>query len=324
MAAAQQVFTNYRLEKTDNTLRRQLADLNSFAEYLTGLGHCNAGDLQLTGETLATKSTAWSGMTWGLIEGFKRWMLLQGYAVGSVNVRLSTVKTYAKLAEQSGVINSSEGRLICQVHGHGRKASRSIDGNRAVTRLGHKKAEAVVLTNEATSILKAQPDTPQGRRDALLMCLMLDHGLRVGEVVILMVGDIDLTGELRFYRPKVDKRQTHRLTPDTRRAAERYMLVDRAGANPEESLWRASLKDASLHNAGLTEQAVTERVRRLGQRIGVQKLSAHDLRHTWATRAARAGTDPFKLQEAGGWASLAMPRHYVESAKIANAGVRLE
>jgi integrase len=154
---------------------------------------------------------------------------------------------------------------------------------------------------------------------------MLDHGLRVGEVVLLMVGDLDLSaGELRFYRPKVDKRQTHTLTADTRQAAERYLRVDRAGANPEESLWRASLKDASLHTPGLTEQAVTERVRLLGERIGAVGLSAHDLRHTWATRAARAGTDPFRLQEAGGWASLAMPRHYVEDAKIANAGVKLE
>jgi integrase len=39
----------------------------------------------------------------------------------------------------------------------------------------------------------------------LLMCLLLDHGLRVGEVVRLQVADVDLkAGELRFYRPKVE------------------------------------------------------------------------------------------------------------------------
>jgi integrase len=53
-------------------------------------------------------------------------------------------------------------------------------------------------------------------------------------------------------------------------------------------------------------------------------LSAHDGRHSWATKAVRSGTDPFALQEAGGWNSLAMPRRYVEAARIANEGVKLD
>jgi hypothetical protein len=36
------------------------------------------------------------------------------------------------------------------------------------------------------------------------------------------------------------------------------------------------------------------------------------------------GTDLLALQEAGGWASLAMPRRYVERAKIANERVKLQ
>lgn len=46
--------------------------------------------------------------------------------------------------------------------------------------------------------------------------------------------------------------------------------------------------------------------------------------HAWATRAARSGTDPFALQEAGGWNSLTMPRRYIELAEVANQGVKLE
>jgi hypothetical protein len=55
----------------------------------------------------------------------------------------------------------------------------------------------------------------------------------------------------------------------------------------------------------------------------VQGLSAHDLRHSWATRAARNKTDAFDMREAGGGNSLAMPSRYVETAKIANEGVNL-
>jgi hypothetical protein len=70
-------------------------------------------------------------------------------------------------------------------------------------------------------------------------------------------------------------------------------------------------------------RAITKRVEYLGRRVGVEGLSAHDGWHSWATRAAREKTDAFALQEAGGWNSLAIPRHYVESARITNEGVKL-
>ena len=52
-------------------------------------------------------------------------------------------------------------------------------------RLGLKKAEPVSISTHQAKALKDQPDTPRGRRDGLLMCLLLDHGLRVGEVAKL-------------------------------------------------------------------------------------------------------------------------------------------
>lgn len=52
------------------------------------------------------------------------------------------------------------------------------------------------------------------------------------------------------------------------------------------------------------------------------RISAHDLRHTWATQTAREpGMTLLRLQETGGWSSLAMPRRYIEDAKIANEGM---
>ncbi|MCC6147953.1 MAG: tyrosine-type recombinase/integrase [Anaerolineaceae bacterium] len=89
-------------------------------------------------------------------------------------------------------------------------------------------------------------------------------------------------------------------------------------------LLRRSFKDGSLGKAGLTERAITQRVNLLGRTIGVFGVSAHDCRHFWATSAARHGTDPFSLQEAGGWSSLAMPRRYVEDNEISNDGIKLE
>jgi hypothetical protein len=52
----------------------------------------------------------------------------------------------------------------------------------------------------------------------------------------------------------------------------------------------------------MTARALTARVRDLGAAVGLVGLSAHDLRHYWATRAARSGTPLDRLQDAGGWA----------------------
>jgi integrase len=85
-------------------------------------------------------------------------------------------------------------------------------------------------------------------------------------------------------------------------------------------LLRGSRKGGALTEGGMSERAITGRVRELGERIGVGGLSPHDCRHYWATFWADK-VDVLRLQEAGGWSSLTMPRRYVEEAEIANEGM---
>jgi integrase len=139
------------------------------------------------------------------------------------------------------------------------------------------------------------------------MCILFDHGLRCGEVAALDVSAIDVVaGTLTFYRSKVHKTQTHRLTTDTLRAAQAYFKQRASG-----SLF------------GMTTREINRRVGQLGKAIGIGKLSPHDCRHYFATAAVRGGTDIKALQEAGGWSSIAMPARYVQAATIANEGVKL-
>jgi integrase len=311
-AAAANVFEDYQQRIARNTARRQDADLRLFETFLAVAGLYVCG--------LATDAECWRGMTWGIVAAFVQWQLQQGYAVGSVNVRLATVKRYCELAHQAGSVSAEAYTAIKTVKGYGRNQGKKVDEKRTATRLGDKKAAATGLTKEQADRLKQQPDTPQGRRDALLMCLLLDHGLRCGEVALLEVVNFDLKAKVfRFHRPKVDKVQTHKLTADTLAAAAAYLKYDAPAAG---KLLLGSRKGGKLQG-GMSERAINDRVGALGVAIGVQGLSPHDCRHYWATRAARQGTDPFALQDAGGWNSLAMPRRYVESAKIANEGVRL-
>ena len=319
-AAAAHIFTDYRSRKAPNTIAAQDADLRTFAVFLNsirGMPTCAAADLGIS-------PACWDGLTWGIVEAFVKWMLLQGYATSSVNRKLSTVKAYAKLATKASVIDGHEFQMIRAVRGYGRKEARRVNDNRPRTRISPKKAEHVRLEPDQAAHLKTgQTDTPQGIRDALLFSLLLDHGLRVGEVAALRVEDVKLTdGTFTFYRPKVDKTQTHRMTRDTAAAMRTYFADGHAPTSGQ--LLRGSRKDGTLTDDRMSARAITKRVRAIGETIGIDSLSAHDCRHYWATQAARNGSTVFALQDAGGWNSPAMPARYVEAAAVANEGIKLE
>jgi integrase len=120
-----------------------------------------------------------------------------------------------------------------------------------------------------------------GESDTLIMCLLLDHGLRVGEIAILTRKNFDLkAGSFTFHRPKVNKTQTHELTADTRKAAAAYFKPD---APDEGILWRKSCKGSGKLSSQMSEisapRALTKRVELLGRHAGIEGLSAHDARH---------------------------------------------
>jgi integrase len=223
------------------------------------------------------------------------------------------------LAKQAGAVGMDEYLRIKDVKGYSGRDRKSVDEGRETTRRSNKKAQHTSISDEQAKLLKAQPDTPQGRRDRLMMCLLLDHGLRAGELSGLNVSDIDLTkGMMTFDRPKVDMEQNHKLSADTLRALHAWFSSGDVPALGR--LLRGSRKGGKLDGAGMGEIAITVRVKELGERIRLNGLSAHDCRHYWATKWA-GKVDVFRLQEAGGWASLSMPRRYVERAKVANEGM---
>lgn len=336
-AAARATFTDYRTRKAPNTIRRQDADLALFADYLKA-ARLPAGDL-------ATDPRAWLGITWGLVEGFIKWQLLQGYAVDSVNVRLSTVKQYAQLALKAGALPVNEYAMIRTVKGYSHKEKPNIDNARKAEGIdtrratkarvirrddqpagATKKSAPIFLSKEQREAITSHDGSDQGKRDSLIVCLMLDHGLRVGEVARLQVADFNLSaGVLKFYRPKTKRTDTHRLTDRTLQAARDYLKI----APAEGCIWRNSAQKregkaqrGKLTGQGMTVNAIYKRVELLGRKIGIDGLSPHDLRHTFAERARR---NPAKLlQTAGGWNSEAMPLRYQRSGDIANDGLVLD
>ncbi len=351
-AATDHLFADYRQRRATSTLRAQRAALASWIEYLAEVGA--AGELLAESQAWAKASfndkemdalaryaelrqsslftvwaarycqsmpDAWQGVTWGLVEGFVKWLLRTGYTIASANNRLSTVKVYARLAAKAGVIPAAEHALIREVQGYGATEGKRVDERRRKQRVGHKKEEALVLTAEQARLLKARhASTPQGIRDRLMICLLLDLGLRASELAALRVEDFAQLGYVTVYRQKTDSVDRMELSADIQKALAVYAPYQRK----EGLLLRGSRKNEELTEQNMSVRAIGGRVKLLGRDIlGLWELSPHDLRHTWATRAAR-NSDPFTLRDAGGWKNMQTPSRYVARSKIVNEGIHLD
>ena len=161
-AAARGVLRDYQARKSAETVRRQRADIAIFERYLQEAGVPASG----MDEDLAI----WRGVTHGLIDGFVRWQLLAGYALGSINVRLSTIKTYCLLAARAGYLSGDQLALIKAVKGYRPGEYKNVDADRqraklATRRPDAKKAAPIEIAPAVADLLKEQPDTPRGRRD---------------------------------------------------------------------------------------------------------------------------------------------------------------
>jgi len=307
--ARHSILQDYQERKSDQTLRKQKADIELFEKFLAIAGYHV--------KNLVSDLSCWHFVTWGLVEAFVRWHLTEGYATASVNSRITTIKIYCGMAAKAAYLSTQELALIKMVKGYYKSEARNIDEKRVQTRRPDaKKAQPVSLSPVHASLLKDQPDTARGRRDRLIMCLLLDHALRVGEVAGLDIDTINLqSGELTFYRHKVSKTQTHILSPDTYKAAQAYLADCEHDQGP--------LFVGICSKARIDTSSINYRVGQLGDVIGIKGLSPHDCRHYYATDAIRNGTDIKSLQDAGGWDNPIMPLKYAASAKVANAGVKL-
>ena len=313
--ANQDVLTDYQKTTSANTKRRQKSEMRAFSRYLA------AANVSRSGEALSTDITSWRGITSGILKGYKNWQLHQGVAIGTLNIRLATLKRYCALAYDAGMISSDEYARIDQVRGFSHHEGKNVDQERTTTRIGAKKAEPTVISAAHAKRFKQQPDTKKGRRDALLLCFMLDHGFRCSEIAALKVAKLDV-GEatMTMYREKVHLWQVHDLSPDTLQAAQAYLpyVGDQVWLFPGN-------RDRETGETGpLTTRAINDRIFTLGQRIGIkERFGPHDGRHHWTTDIFKNGTSIDRVQEAGGWSSPAMPLRYANKGRKANEGVKI-
>jgi integrase/recombinase XerD len=164
------------------------------------------------------------------------------------------------------------------------------------------------LTAGQVALLLKQPDrrTWTGKRDALIMLLLVDTGLRIGELLRLKLPDVELARQTL----QVKGKNADRVVPfgnRVRRELSAYLRT-RSKAQSHDALF------VSEFGRPLSRNRAAALVSSYGKAVGI-RVHPHLLRHTAAIMLLRNGANVFAVQNILGHATLHMTRRYIALAE---------
>jgi len=162
-----------------------------------------------------------------------------------------------------------------------------------------------VLSREELTRLEGAAQT---ERDKLIVRLLADTGMRLGELRALRVDDLVSRGRERFLRVrgKGSRERLVPLQPSLYARLERYVRLTRPEASSSALFLTLNKRPGGVYEP-IAETSVQHMIRYLGEVAGLGKrVYPHLLRHSFATEMLRRGMHPIQLRDILGHSSLAM------------------
>lgn len=244
---------------SDNTIRGYMFDLEYFCQWLHNLQDqsCNLAQTKITD-----------------IRAYRQYMAkVKRLKANSVNRRIQAVKRLFAWAEQHKLIDHNPAAAIRFM----RKAPST--------------QPTVLNKSEVHALLRVAGQSPHGlaKRNYALLQLILQAGLRVSEVARLQNRDTEInerSGVVRVIDGKGHREREVPLNATARRALITYITA-RQPIEQEEPIF------FSKRGGPMTIRAIQKIVANLVERAKIKriKVTAHTLRHTFATNYLQANPD---------------------------------
>lgn len=144
-------------------------------------------------------------------------------------------------------------------------------------------------------------------RDVAMLMVLIDSGMRAGELCSITLKDIDMVQRLVFVRHGKGAKSRH--VPFSKRTATAITTYI-GGARPQD----AEALFVSQTGDHLTVGALNKLFQRIGQRAGIEGIHTHQFRHTFATRMLLDDTPTLTLQRFMGHSTPDMTARYARSS----------
>jgi site-specific recombinase XerD len=174
---------------------------------------------------------------------------------------------------------------------------------------------AVLTEDEQRALLNAcKGDAFEDRRDVALIRLMLDAGLRRGEVAGMQFDGLDLNGQVVKIMGKGGRPGFAFFGAKTARDIDRYMRARTRHPHAAlDALWLAQ-------KGALSGDGIHHLIQRRAGLAGIQRsIHPHLTRHSWAHAMKSAGASDEDVMTLGRWRDRKVMARYGASAALARA-----
>lgn len=274
-------------DHAENTKRALLSDINKFGAWF---------------EAKNGEKFRFQNVTPLDIISFRDDMKLK-YKPTTVNRALTNVRVLLQTAAEEGIIEENPARKVkaLKLQKLAPKGLTQEDARRLLRKLQHSK---LGKKREKGHMLK----------HFAIVQLMLGAGLRVSEVVGLVLGDVEIgerKGHITVRDSKGRKTREVPLSKSVREALADHLKCYRASESdtPLFVSERGSTKGKPITIAGISKL-----IRFYGDEAGVPKLSPHQLRHTFAFNyLTQTGNDLVGLQQILGHSTITVTAGYAQN-----------
>ena len=153
----------------------------------------------------------------------------------------------------------------------------------------------------------ARQSKSEAQRDTAILHLLYASGMRVSELVSLNLNDIDLAGGFVRCFGKGHKERIIPIAPRAAQAVDDYLreLRPRLVHSPEEPALFLNARGERL-----TRQGLWQILKEYAKSVGLEGITPHTLRHSFATHMLSGGADLRSVQELLGHANISTTQVY--------------
>jgi integrase/recombinase XerC len=282
-------FGNYLLEndKAVLTVKGYISDLRCFVRWFE----------QTNGEAFTLQAVTPTD-----VREYRQFLLVvETHKANTVNRRLASLATLMKWAKESGQIEHDP-------TGNVHAVPQTNPGPRYLDKKEQYALQRAIEKDMQLARMRYPKRWVSRQRDAAMVVFLLHTGLRLSEALTLQLGDVQLAerkGQVLVRQGKGGRVRTVPLNVQARRAMQEWLTV-RPGNGSH--VW---VQVEGEPSDGLSNRSVQRVLVRIGQDAGLEHLTPHVLRHTFAKNLVDSGVGLEKVAALLGHSNLNTTRIYI-------------